>query len=519
MKNLNILGTFEGECADATVTNLNGLDITRPVWECVFASDDYKKAIQNGWYIGFLGHPDDVNCMDFQKACIVMTDGNIDSQGIVHGKFNLIDTPVGRIVKSFIDAGVVFGISVRGAGDIVDNSVEPDTFVFRGFDLVTFPAFPNSIPIFKSVAASTDLDAQNKYKKVCASIRNNLDNIEDISVLNILQSQFAKQSAEYKLIADKKTQLESIVSCESLDISQEQLNAVTHMYIEAAQMNKQLTQNLDNIQNSSEETIHDLRRQIRRMSRISDDAIQASVQSGEEKYNKLLAKNRKLKNNIFANTQYIEQLKCKIDTLSDNNAKLHRKLHDAIYANQQLEKQLDAVTGVNDRLNQKLTQAEDITADAHIKLQTAQAKNAKLQKNILSQKASNLKYIQDKNKNIADQTSQIADLQSQLNETVIVAKRDERRTSDLDEKNRQLKSDLNTATKQLEEYKRAYAELYSSASGVRLNDIQISAATNVQDLQQLISNKANDLNLASDYSSNIDDVDMINLDDDAMVVL
>ena len=32
----SILGTFEGECADSNITNKNGLDITREVWETVF---------------------------------------------------------------------------------------------------------------------------------------------------------------------------------------------------------------------------------------------------------------------------------------------------------------------------------------------------------------------------------------------------------------------------------------------------------------------------------------------------
>ena len=168
----SILGTYDGECADAAITNKNGLDITREVWETVFASEDYRQAIDLGWYLGFLGHPEDPNCMEFEHACIVMTEGHIDEKGKVFGKFNLIDTPVGRIVKAFQDAGVIFGISVRGAGDIIDNSVDPDSFVFRGFDLVTFPAFPESIPTFTAVAASTDAETRKKYQKVCAAVNN-----------------------------------------------------------------------------------------------------------------------------------------------------------------------------------------------------------------------------------------------------------------------------------------------------------------------------------------------------------
>ena len=194
-KNPAILGTYEGECADSNITNLNGLDITRPVWENVFNSEDYKKAIELGHYIGYLGHPEDPNCMDFKDACIVMTEGHIDDNGKVYGKFNLVDTPVGRVVKTFQDAGVTFGISVRGAGDIENNSVDPETFIFRGFDLVTFPAFPESIPKF--VAASSDAECQAKYKEICAAVNSNLNNIKSSDALKIIQRQLTEQSELY----------------------------------------------------------------------------------------------------------------------------------------------------------------------------------------------------------------------------------------------------------------------------------------------------------------------------------
>lgn len=42
-KNNSILGTFSGECADSAITNLNGMDISREVFEKLFESDEYKK--------------------------------------------------------------------------------------------------------------------------------------------------------------------------------------------------------------------------------------------------------------------------------------------------------------------------------------------------------------------------------------------------------------------------------------------------------------------------------------------
>ena len=200
MPKRSIIGKFEGECADSNITNLNGLDITREVWETVFGSDEYKNAVQNGWYLGFLGHPDDPNCMDFEHACIVMTSGRIADNGKIYGTFDLLDTPVGRIVKTLQDAGVTFGISVRGAGDIIDNSVDPETFVFRGFDLVTFPAYPESIPTFTAVAASSDVETQKKYKKVCAAIHANISQVTSQAALDVMKTCVASQSVHHNIL-------------------------------------------------------------------------------------------------------------------------------------------------------------------------------------------------------------------------------------------------------------------------------------------------------------------------------
>lgn len=38
---LTILGIYEGECADADITNKNGMDIPREVWEKLFSSDEF----------------------------------------------------------------------------------------------------------------------------------------------------------------------------------------------------------------------------------------------------------------------------------------------------------------------------------------------------------------------------------------------------------------------------------------------------------------------------------------------
>lgn len=389
IKNKAVIGSFEGECADSNITNLNGLDITREVWEHVFASDEYKNGIERGWFLGYLGHPEDPNCMDFKDACIMMTEGHIDDNGKVYGKFNLIDSPVGRIVKTFIDAGVTFGISVRGAGDVINNSVDPETFVFRGFDLVSFPAFPESVPTFTEVAASTDATIRAKYQKVCAAVNTNLSEVDDMNALKEMKQQFAKQSEQYKAIEAREAELSKAVEIdeELEDINAEKVKCMTNLYLEAIEANK---------------------------------------------------------------------------ALKTKNAALSSQLKTVEAASQRKIRALKRITS---------SQITDI------------------QKNAEVYSAQNLKYkqkIDASNKLIKEKNSIISSLRLKINETVNDASDAKNRTSNLDEANRKLKSDIKAAQKLVEEYQEAYAKLYANATGVRLKDISVTSSTSVKELQKII---------------------------------
>ena len=337
-----IIGHFEGECADSTITNLNGLDITREVWETVFASDDYKKALKLGHYIGFLGHPEDPNCMDFEHACIVMTEGHIDDSGKIYGKFNLIDTPVGRIVKAFIDAGVKFGISVRGAGDIVGSSVDPDTFVFRGFDLVTFPAYPDSIPTFYEVAASTDLTKRAKYKAVCSAVTANMQSISSASTIDVIQSQFAPQSDEYKALEARKSEI-----CDAEDnlddIMAEKLECMTRLYLEQVEANRKLVAQKDAINQQLKSIKSNYDRKVKSLQRITSAQIsdlQAAADRYESKYRTVVSANTKLKSEVEATTS--------------SNLKYKQKIESA---NRQLRNKDSVISGLQTKLDETVINA------------------------------------------------------------------------------------------------------------------------------------------------------------------
>lgn len=446
LKDSVILGTFEGECADADITNLNGLDITRPVWENVFNSEDFKQGIELGWYIGFLGHPEDPNCMDFRNACIVMTDGRIDNDGKVYGKFNLIDTPVGRIVKSFIDGGVTFGISVRGAGDVDNNSVDPDTFVFRGFDLVSFPAYPNSIPEFTSIAASSDVKEQKKYKNICKTLNENIDGLNTKESIKIVKACFAPQSEEYKTLDEKLNEMDKIegdvIEEENVTLLKNELGALTHLYSQAV----------------------------------------AEIQS--------------LKDQLNALTKTNESLLC----TTNRKVKAIKKIASSQHT--YLKDELDNVRFKNKVLSNNLNKVKDESIKA-----------SKL----------NLKYkmnIESNAKKLRDMEAIIASLTESKSKTVENLTQYKAKVSNLEKKITDLSQDIKASENIIADYQDAYAKLYANALGTQLDQISVTSATTVNELEKAIGRNVSER--VSIMSSNeLDDIDRIDIPfaNDDMIVL
>ena len=378
-----VLGTFTGECADAMVTNENGLDIPREVWETVFASELYQQGIDLRWYIGFLGHPEDPGCMDFEHACIVMTEGHIDQDGKVYGTFDLIDTPVGRIVKTFIDAGTTFGISVRGAGDIINNSVDPETFVFRGFDLVTFPAYREAIPEFKAIAASTNEEDRKKYKKVCAAVEENLPNITSAEAIEVIQDQLPEQSETYKHLEDRKHEiLEDIQAPEVTEktIHEEKLYGMTSLYLEEKARADKAEADLRQTTKILEATKASMNKKLHTVARITA----AQEHDLNELQDKVIAENAKLKNeNKIAisaaqrvkeqlhdekenNLRYVRKIEASEKVLAEkdkNLRKLQKELNETVVAATDAKKQASDFDSVVEDLKQQITCSQNLVAE------------------------------------------------------------------------------------------------------------------------------------------------------------
>ena len=422
-KPFSVIGQFVGKCCDANVVNNNDMHLGEQLFKNLFASEEYKRAMKNRHYIGFLGHPADIDCMDFEHGCIVMTDCKLEDNGEVTGTFDLIDTPVGQVVKAFIDAGVKFGISIRGAGDITGEEVDPDTFVFRGFDLVTFPAYNDCIPEFREIAASTDSKKQKAYKKVCAAINSQLKNINSSEALEVIREQFVPDSEEYGIVSDRIAELaaptedaDNTVQEVAMQVLEQKVDALTNLYVDAQQKISDLEQDIVEVSNSKEEELVAAKTELKHYKRITANQLRDAKES----------------------------------------------LQEEITANDKLNSQLRDIRG-------KLVAARQ-------EIKSAQQTNLKYQRKIEAH--SNV---------LTEKDSAIEEVKSQLHETVVAKTELSRKVASLSDENEQLRSRVEASEKALLEYQKAYANIYANALGRHISNLTVNSATSVKDLQEMIS--------------------------------
>lgn len=486
----SVIGTYEGEVLNPNITNKNGLDITMEVMENVLESDDYKDGIKYGWFIGFLGHPEDPNCMDFQNGCIVMTDMWIENNKI-YGKFNLVDTPVGRTVKALQDAGVTFGISIRGAGDIIDNSVDPESFVFRGFDLVSFPAYPDSIPKFTAVAASSDLDEQRKYRVVCKTVMENVESINSCSTIDTLKSQFAPQSEEYKALSKRR---DIIQQEKTFNIDRQKIESMTSLYLNASEELNKLSEQTERLKLKNSSVISACTRKIAAIKRVTAaqaNDLSMSLDSVNASYNALKKKTRRLSDDYENLQKQNKRLKTRLEDEKNTNLVYRQKIESS--RSDVPKRENIALHEQNESLKSRLDEAQNTNLIYKQKIESS--------KDELRQKESTIK-----------------DLRERLRKTVTASSEARSLSSDLDDENRQLRLDLNSCKELLRSYQEAYSNVYASALGINPKSLSYTDSTSVAEMQKMIANATNTVNLPSTLTADPVYIDEDDSDDEIITM-
>lgn len=96
--------------------------------------------------LGELGHPESPS-INLDRVSHIITELK-PSGGDYIGKAKIIDSPFGKIVKSFIDEDVKLGVSSRGLGSLTNtpqgNVVGEDFYLATAADIVADPSAPNA---------------------------------------------------------------------------------------------------------------------------------------------------------------------------------------------------------------------------------------------------------------------------------------------------------------------------------------------------------------------------------------
>lgn len=103
-----------------------------------------KDFIETKRAIGELGHPDGPT-VNGDRVSHLITEMRREGSDFV-GKAKVLSTPMGEIVKTFIDEGVKVGVSTRGLGSVKQKNgimEVQDDFHLATVDIVTDPSGPN----------------------------------------------------------------------------------------------------------------------------------------------------------------------------------------------------------------------------------------------------------------------------------------------------------------------------------------------------------------------------------------
>lgn len=171
MESRQILGRLVGPCADFTIPTRNGRKYNESLWDNVFEDEIVLEKINNKCLFGELGHPLDREEVDPEKIAIALNEKPVkNANGQLIACFDILNTPSGKILKTLCDYGTTIGISSRGSGDLIEDVVDPNTYMFECFDAVILPAVKAARLKYMTESLSV------KEKKLRKALRESIEN-------------------------------------------------------------------------------------------------------------------------------------------------------------------------------------------------------------------------------------------------------------------------------------------------------------------------------------------------------
>ena len=105
-----------------------------------------KKFVDENRAFGELGHPDGPT-VNLERVSHLVTSLRPDGSNVL-GEARILETPMGKIVKTLMDEGTKLGVSSRGMGSLDERNgakyVKDDFYLAAAADIVADPSAPNA---------------------------------------------------------------------------------------------------------------------------------------------------------------------------------------------------------------------------------------------------------------------------------------------------------------------------------------------------------------------------------------
>ena len=135
---------IEGVFMQSEAKNRNGRIYPKPIMEK--AVDTYvTEQVSKNRAVGELNHPEGPT-VNLDKVSHKITELSWKGNDVV-GKAQILDTPMGNIVKGLLEGGVQLGVSTRGMGSLEEKNgimFVKDDFVLNTVDIVQDPSAPTA---------------------------------------------------------------------------------------------------------------------------------------------------------------------------------------------------------------------------------------------------------------------------------------------------------------------------------------------------------------------------------------
>ena len=135
---------IEGVFAQAEQKNRNGRIYPKAIMEKAVGKY-VKEQVSQKRAVGELNHPDGPT-VNLDKVSHLITDLRFEGNDVV-GKAQILDTPMGQIVKGLLEGGVQLGVSTRGMGSLEQRDgamYVRDDFILNTVDIVQDPSAPGA---------------------------------------------------------------------------------------------------------------------------------------------------------------------------------------------------------------------------------------------------------------------------------------------------------------------------------------------------------------------------------------